>query len=330
MRDQYLQLHQLHQPLIGRLLLLFGAILLGACARSPAPVTGSMGLPERVELVDVPFYPQEDYQCGPAALATMLTHRGIGTDPEQLVERVYIPERKGSLQIEMVAAARAHDLLVYPLEPRLDALLAEVAAGNPVLVLQNLAFDRWPQWHFAVVVGYDLASQTIILRSGTTQRWTGSFHQFERSWAKGDRWAVVTVEPGQLPAGAKETVWLKAANDLEQTGRKDAARKAYEAATAHWSGGLSWFALANSLYAEGDRHAAEEALRSSIASDDAFAAGWFNLAQLLAERGCATQASRAKACAVQLAPEDKRFAVGLSQQREQAGGCESLPACPVQ
>jgi len=312
--------------LIGKLLLLFGVVLLGACARSPVVVM-TPDLPERVELTEVPFFAQEDYQCGPAALATMLTHRGIGTEPDQLVGRVYIPGRKGSLQVEMVAAARAHDLLVYPLEPRLDALLAEVAAGNPVLVLQNLAFDSWPQWHFAVVMGYDLASQTIILRSGTTERWTGSFHQFERSWAKGDRWAVVTVEPDRLPANARETVWLKAANDLEQTGHKDAARKAYKTATEHWAGSLSWFALANRLYAEGDRQAAEHALRSSIASDDGFAVGWFNLAQVLAERGCAAQASRAKACAVQLAPEDKRFAAELSQPREQGEVCEQLPLC---
>lgn len=314
--------------MIGKLLLLTGALLLGACARSPVVVT-TPDLPEQVGLVEVPFFPQEDYQCGPAALATLLVHRGIATDPEQLVGRVYIPERKGSLQVEMVAAARAHDLLVYPLEPRLDALLAEVAAGNPVLVLQNLAFDRWPQWHFAVVVGYDLARQTIILRSGTTQRWTGSFHQFERSWAKGDRWAVVTVAPDRLPASAKETVWLKAANDLEQTGRKEAAFKAYRTATQHWNGGLSWFALANSLYAEGNRKSAEHALRSSIASDEGFAVSWFNLAQLLAERGCTAQASRAKACAAQLAPEDKRFAAGLSPQREQGGVCAPLPPCPA-
>ncbi|HAQ87551.1 MAG TPA: hypothetical protein DCR78_14050, partial [Pseudomonas sp.] len=152
--------------MMARLILLFAVILLGACARTPIVPVGASGLPERVELDEVPFFPQEDYQCGPAALATMLTQRGVATEPQQLVERVYLPQRKGSLQVEMVAAARSHELLVYPLEPQLQAVLTEVAAGNPVLVLQNLAFDRWPQWHFAVVVGYDLAAQTIVLRSG--------------------------------------------------------------------------------------------------------------------------------------------------------------------
>ena len=314
-----------------RLILLFAVILLGACARSPIVPVGAADLPERVELDEVPFFPQDDYQCGPAALATMLTQRGIATGPEQLVKRVYLPQRKGSLQVEMVAAARAHDLLVYPLEPRLEAVLTEVAAGNPVLVLQNLAFDRWPQWHFAVVVGYDLATQTLVLRSGTTRRWTGSFRQFERSWAKGERWAVVTVAPDQLPSTAQETVWLKAANDLEQTGHDGAALDAYEAAAQHWSSGLSWFVLANALYAQGDKHAAERALRSSVQRDNSFAPGWFNLSQILAERGCRIQASASRTCAVQLAPEDERFRAELPLGRDdEASACEASPSCPVQ
>ncbi|VXC66546.1 PA2778 family cysteine peptidase [Pseudomonas sp. 9Ag] len=314
---------------MARLILLFAVILLGACARTPIVPVGASGLPERVELDEVPFFPQEDYQCGPAALATMLTQRGVATEPQQLVERVYLPQRKGSLQVEMVAAARSHELLVYPLEPQLQAVLREVAAGNPVLVLQNLAFDRWPQWHFAVVVGYDLGAQTIVLRSGTTRRWTGSFSQFERSWAKGSRWAVVTVAPDHLPRTAQETVWLKAANDLEQTGHVGAARAAYETAAQRWSTGLSWFVLANARYAVGEEDAAELALRTSVQLDNSFAPGWFNLSHVLAERGCPVHASAARACAVRLAPKDARFRVALPPGSKERGACEAPPACPV-
>ncbi|WP_313243199.1 PA2778 family cysteine peptidase [Stutzerimonas nitrititolerans] len=311
------------------ILLLFG--LLGACARTPViPVDNGAQLPERVELTEVPFFPQQDYQCGPAALATMLNQRGIDTAPEQLVERVYLPERKGSLQVEMVAAARAHGLLVYPLQPKLETLLTEVAAGNPVLVLQNLAFDRWPQWHFAVVVGYDLAEQQIILRSGTTRRWVGSFRQFERSWVKGNRWAVLTLESDHLPASAQETVWLAAASDLEQTGRVDTAQRAYQTAGEHWQSGLPWFALANNRYNAGERFAAEQALRTSLERDARFAPGWFNLSQVLAERGCAAAAADARACAARLAPSDERFAAAIPETSKVDGSCQAPPRCPAQ
>ena len=329
MCNQHFQFRQLHQPLTRRLgwLVLLVIVLLGGCAQKTLNI-GSAQLPEQIELVDTPFFAQEDYQCGPAALATMLVHGGRPVTPEQLVDQVYIPQRRGSLQVEMVAAARANGMLVYPLRPRLETLLEEVAAGNPVLVLQNLAFDRWPQWHFAVVIGYDLGEQEIILRSGTTRRWVGSFHQFERSWAKGDRWAIVTVRPDRLPATAEEAVWLRAANDLEQVGLVDSAQVAYRVAGERWPGGMPWFALANSEYALGDRQAAEQALRISVSRDAGFAPGWFNLSHVLAEKGCFNEAQQARTCAASIAPQDARFAEPLPLPVDGARqACQAIPAC---
>ncbi|MCQ4295012.1 PA2778 family cysteine peptidase [Pseudomonas stutzeri] len=311
-----------------RLLILLLFAVLGGCARTAVTLVDDAQLPARAELVEVPFYPQDEYQCGPAALATMLSQRGVATTPDALVDQVYIPQRKGSLQVEMVAAARSSGLLVYPLQPRLEDLLAEVAAGNPVLVLQNLAFDRWPQWHFAVVVGYDLPKQQIVLRSGTTKRWVGSFREFERSWAKAERWAVVTLRPDQMPSTARETVWLRSASDLEEVGRTRAAQVAYEAAAAHWNSALSRFALANSQYAVGEKAAAEESLRMSVRLDPGFAIGWFNLSQVLAERGCGSLARDAQACAVRIAPDDARLKAPLPAQGSgQAAQCLPIPLC---
>src|SRR5262245_55328277 len=110
-------------------------ILTGCAGQQPLLCPQSDRLPQRVELIQTPFYPQEIYQCGPAALATVLVQRGVKTSPEALAPKVYLPARQGSLKLELVAAARQHGMLVYPLEPNLDALLVQVAAGNPVLVM---------------------------------------------------------------------------------------------------------------------------------------------------------------------------------------------------
>lgn len=317
----------MYQSLI-RLCCIASLALLAACARSPVLSPEGERLPERVELSDVPFFPQEAYQCGPAALATMLTQRGVMTSPGLLKDKVYIPGREGSLQVEMVAAARSHEMLVYPLQPRLDAILAEVAAGNPVLVLQNLAFDWYPQWHFAVVMGYDRRERTLMLRSGTTRRQETSFTTFDRTWARGGRWAVLTLPPERLPAQADMRTWMKAASDLEQTGQAAAARRAYRTASEAWpKASLPWFALSNSRYAEGDRQGAEQALRESLKREPDFAAGWFNLSQVLGEQGCAREAQQAQACAQGLAPKDSRFAAPLKAGGS-GGQCQALPACP--
>ena len=54
-------------------------------------------LPASHELTAVPFFAQEEYQCGPAALATAISWSGLPVRPEDLVEQAYTPSRQGSL-----------------------------------------------------------------------------------------------------------------------------------------------------------------------------------------------------------------------------------------
>ena len=50
-------------------------------------------LERTAELTEVPFFPQEDYQCGPAALATSMANFNVNVTPEQLINQVYLPAR---------------------------------------------------------------------------------------------------------------------------------------------------------------------------------------------------------------------------------------------
>jgi hypothetical protein len=176
---------------------LFSALLLTSCAhRVPLMEERVASLPPRTELTDTPFFPQERYQCGPAALATVLNARGVAVTPDELVPQVYLPARQGSLQAEMIAAVRRQGLLAVAIEPELDALLEEVAAGHPVLVLQNLGLDWLPRWHYAVVMGYDLGAQELVLRSGTEPRRITQFGVFLNTWDRSRRWGLVVLTPG--------------------------------------------------------------------------------------------------------------------------------------
>src|SRR5690606_588041 len=122
----------------------------------------------------------------------------------------------------------------YTLAPQLEAVLAELAAGHPVVVLQNLAFNWSPRWHYAVAIGYDLDAGTITLRSGPQPRQQLPLRTFEYTWARGGHWAMLALPPQQLPTTATEAPLLNAALALEKTGQSEAARAAYAAATQRW------------------------------------------------------------------------------------------------
>jgi len=242
------------------------------------------GLPQRVELKQVPFFAQTEYQCGPAALATVLAASGERVTPEELVSQVYLPERKGSLQVEMLAAARRHGAVSYQLAPKFEDLLREIAAGNPVIVLQNLGLRDG--WHYAVAVGYDYDSAEMILRSGETERETMHFWTHEFVWARSGYWAMVALPPDRLPATADELRWLSAVSALERTGNARAARTAYEKFLERWPENVNAaVGLANTQHALGDLKAAEKVLREAEVRDPKSVIVLNNLAQTLSDQG---------------------------------------------
>jgi hypothetical protein len=311
-------------------------LLLGGCAtRFPSHQLATLAdqLPPAVELTDVPFYPQELYQCGPAALATVLNRDRLRTTPEELVPQVYIPARGGSLQIEMKVAARRHGMLAMEAPPHLEGLLAEVAAGHPVLVLQNLGLDLIPRWHYAVVIGYDLAQQQVVLRSGTEQRRITPLRLFDRTWARSDRWALLVLPPSELPLETTPLAVLRAALDLEAS-NPQAALQALRTAGARWPDDyFVAMALGNAELSAGQAHNASRAFRQALAMKPDAGDAWNNLAYSLKAENCSQSALSAVQCAVHLAPASAAFQDSL---RELSAGtdrnqtrCAPIPACPA-
>ena len=277
--------------------------LAGCATRSPLlPHLTGAHYPARVELADTPFYPQRDYQCGPAALATVLAASGVAVDPDALVDEVYLPGRQGSLQPELVAATRGRGRLPYVLPPDVDALLAQLAAGTPVLMMQKLGAGPWPGWHYAVLVGYDSATDRFVLRSGTEPRLEVSSARLLATWDRAGRWAMVTLPPGRMPAAPDLARYMESAAGLEAVGRDDDAARAYEAAARQWPAeALPQLGLANLAYARGDLRTAERGFRRVIELAPRDAAARNNRAEVLLELGCPASARREIAVAQSLA-----------------------------
>jgi len=289
-----------------RLLLLnAGLFALSGCAVFTDPpqtlalaASPPAGLPMRVELRDVPFFPQTPYHCGPAALATALGHAGLQVTPQTLGDAVFLPSRDGALQTEMLAAARRFGALAVPLPPRLVALLTEVAAGNAVIVLQNLGLAFAPRWHYAVVVGYDLAAREVVMRSGTTEREQMGFVLFERTWARGGHWAFTALPPGRLPVTAGEADALQAAIGFERVAPPAQALRAYDSVVARWPANeFAGLGQGNMRFASGDLAGAAQAFERVAQQHDS-AAAWHNLATTRARLGQREPAQEAAARAV--------------------------------
>lgn len=279
------------------------ASLLSGCAVQTKALLAQTApdLPAHAELVATPFFAQERYQCGPAALAMVLQAAGIDASPEALQPEVYLPARQGSLQVDMLASARRHGALAVPLEPNLWALLHEVAAGHPVVVLQNLGLGWLPRWHYAVVIGFDLERREVLLRSGTEKRQILPMRTFEHTWARSQYWAMVALAPGTLPVSASEATVTSGLVALEKFITPQQARYGYQAGLTRWPANLTLqLGLGNSAYAAGQTDLAATAFRDAARAHPDSVTAFNNLAMVLSDLGQQADALRAADQAVSL------------------------------
>lgn len=243
------------------------------------------GVPYQAEIAEVPFFPQTENQCGPAAMATVLSHTRVAVTPEPLERQIYLPARQGSLQVEMLAAPRRWGRVGYLLAPRYADMLREVAAGNPVVVLQDIG-DFFTQWHYAVLTGFNYERGDLYLRSGLDPRRVMPFTAFERTWLKGGYWAMVVTPPDRIPVTATEPGWINALAGLERAGNREATIAGYQAALARWPDNLpAAIGLANQHHASGALAEAALVLRRALQRHPQSTVAMNNLAQTLSDLG---------------------------------------------
>ncbi len=251
---------------IERATLVVALIFLSACATTAPQTKEILRSPPKIALsaeIEVPFIDQTAGHCGPSTLTMAMQWAGHRARLEQISHEVMNPKQNGSLQEDLISSCRREGMMGIRLEG-MEALLKEVDAGHPVIIFENLGLSWYQQWHYAVVVGYDLRKEALILHSGHTPFEHIDMRIFERSWKLSDYWALVVLKPGDLAVAADEFANLQAAAGLEQIDMNEAAGKSYAAILNRWPQSLgALVGMGNLAYKRNDFKSAVSYLREA-------------------------------------------------------------------
>ena len=248
--------------------------------------------------------------------------------PNKIANDVFTPDLKGSLQIEMQAAARKHGMLAHVLTPELVYLLAEVSVGHPVIVLQNLSIKFYPVWHYALVIGYDLKNSRITLHTGKNPNYELSLSTFERTWKRSDNWALVVLPTDILPNDRNLENVLQAAVDLETVGQTKHANIAYQTILKRWPESIvAAIGAGNTFLQMNHPEKASHYYLQAINLKPYNANIYNNLAYSLLAQHCHESALHSIKCAISLEPDEQEFKNSL-QEISNPKGNSTNKQCP--
>ncbi len=194
---------------------------------------GKLISPSQKIIPNVPYVKQTTSNCGPSSLQMVLKWAGKDVEIAELTKTAFTPSADGSFQTDMITAARRQGMVAVPING-LSNLLNEVKEDHPVIIFENLGISLWPQWHYAVIFGYDTNSETLTMHSGPDENTKIDMGEFELSWKLADYWGLVILPPGKLSATASALEQSRAAAALEQLGYIDEAGVTYAAILKRW------------------------------------------------------------------------------------------------
>lgn len=249
-----------------KLIFLWCAACLAGCASSTVQTDALFGssVSLKSSLNNItPYIEQDTGYCGPATLAMAIAATGNPYNVDEITSQVYSPNAKGSLQESMISAARRQGYLAIPIAG-FTSLLKELEAGNVVIIFENLGISWIPQWHYALVTGYDLQNKSLVMHSGPRANQFMDMAEFELSWKLTNYWALVVLPPGEVSASADEITQIRAAAALEKMENLEAAKRAYLGILGNWPNSLiARIGLGNIYYNLGDYSSAVHYLQTA-------------------------------------------------------------------
>jgi len=138
---------------------------------------------------NIPFYPQEDYQCGPASLAGVLNYHGVVITPEEIAADIFSKSAKGTLNLDMLIYAKNKGFKALQYKGSIDDIRININKGLPLIVLVDYGFLFYMQNHFMVIIGYN--DYGIIVNSYAYEKQFIALDRFLDAWEKTNFWTLL-------------------------------------------------------------------------------------------------------------------------------------------
>jgi ABC-type bacteriocin/lantibiotic exporter with double-glycine peptidase domain len=170
------------------------AFLIGCAAHSDIARSPSEG----PYIEGVPFYPQDEYMCGPAALASVIGYYGRAGGMEDVAKEVYSEKLKGTLPMDLLIYAREKGFEVKYYKGSVSNIKESLTRREPLILFLNLGYGFYPVGHYIVAVGMDEKAGVVFAHSGTEKEQAFTMKELEKSWSK-TGYSTLLVRPKARP-----------------------------------------------------------------------------------------------------------------------------------
>ncbi|OPY78939.1 MAG: hypothetical protein A4E65_02084 [Syntrophorhabdus sp. PtaU1.Bin153] len=171
---------------------IIGFLLIGVCGcahRSGLITSGAR------HIENVPYFAQEDFQCGPAALATVVNYwylrerSGKQLPIETIIADIYSSSARGVLGMDLGLYAQKLGFDVAGRAGSVEDIKRNIDIGVPVIILVDYGMLAYQQNHFMIAKGYTIDG--VIVNSGRTENQVISAKDLNKIWKKTGFWSLI-------------------------------------------------------------------------------------------------------------------------------------------
>jgi ABC-type bacteriocin/lantibiotic exporter with double-glycine peptidase domain len=138
---------------------------------------------------NVPFFPQEIYQCGPACLSEVFHYWGKKISPEEIASEIYSKSAKGTLTLDMVLFPERNGFTAKQFKGDIGAIQKNIDEGYPLVIMVDLGFSFYKKNHFLVIFGYN--EDGFYAHTGKEESKFLPIKSFLKTWEKTNFWTLL-------------------------------------------------------------------------------------------------------------------------------------------